>query len=340
MRLARPARLLTPLIVYGLTVHAAGASPADCDRTCLTSLAEQYLTALKAHDPGRAPLAPGARYSENGVELPLPDGLWRTVGTIASYRLFVTDPRQGEVGFFIKAQENGTPVLVATRLAVVAHRITEIESIAARLGSTVGGGPSVLAREDQLGESPRKQFLTTLPPDQRHTREQLAAIVNSYFTGIENNTGDKPPPFADDCLRLENGTQTNSRPVAAGAEPGPLNYSCKEAFGLGYYREDTRLRNRRVLAVDEERGLVYAGVYFDHDAALRTYTLKNGKTATVHSTAPWTWEINEIFQINGAGQISQIEAVLLSVPYGMRPAWSSGVHMPSPQAERDHFREY
>ena len=48
-----------------------GASPADCDRNCLNDLAEQYLTALKAHDPARAPLAPGARYSENGVELPL-----------------------------------------------------------------------------------------------------------------------------------------------------------------------------------------------------------------------------------------------------------------------------
>ena len=78
----------------------------------------------------------------------------------------------------------------------------------------------------------------------------------------------------------------------------------------------------------------------DHDAALRTYALKNGKTATVHSTAPWTWQIHEIFQITGEGKISQIEAVLLSVPYGMRPGWSTGVHLPSPQAERDRFKEY
>jgi hypothetical protein len=329
------------LLLLACGAAAQGASPpTDCDRACLNALAERYLTALQAHDPAQAPLAPGARYSENGVDLPLPDGLWRTVGTVASYRLFVTDPPMGSVGFFVKAQENGAPVLVATRLKVADHKITEIESIAARLGNTVGGGPSVLSREDQLGDSPRKQFLTTVPPAQRRTRDQLAAIVNSYFTGIENNTGDKPPPFADDCLRLENGTQTNSRPVAPGAEPGPLNFSCKEAFALGYYREDTRLRNRRVLAVDEERGLVYAAVYFDHDAALRSYRLKNGKTVTVHSTAPWTWEIHEIFQINGEGKLSQIEAVLLSVPYGMRPAWSTGARMASPQAARDKFQEY
>ena len=48
----------------------------------------------------------------------------------------------------------------------------------------------------------------------------------------------------------------------------------------------------------------------------------------------------EIFRINGAGQISQVEAVMLSVPYGMRPGFSTGTHMPSPQAQKNGFREY
>ena len=29
-----------------------------------------------------------------------------------------------------------------------------------------------------------------------------------------------------------------------------------------------------------------------------------------------------------------------AVPYGMRPGWVTGTHMPSPQAQKDHFREY
>jgi hypothetical protein len=321
---------------------AEGAPPAarDCNRTCLTGIAEQYLAAMVAHDPARAPLAPHARYTENGVELTLPDGLWRTAQSIGPYRLFVADAPEGSVGFFVKARENGAPVLVGTRLKVVGRRITEIESIAARLGATVGGGPSALARTDELGDHPREQFLATLPPDRRRSREQLAQIVNGYFTGIERNTGDKPPAFADDCLRLENGTRTTGRPLAPGATPGPLNYSCKEAFRLGYYREDTRLRNRRILAVDEERGLVYAGVEFDHDATVRSYRLKDGRLNTVRNTAPWTWMIHEIFEVNGDGRISQVEAVLMSVPYGMRPGWSTGAHLPDPQALRDGFKEY
>lgn len=293
-----------------------------------------------AHDPSKAPIAHGARYTENGVELTLPDGLWRTADALGQYRLYVADPRENTIGFFAKARENGAPVLVATRLQVADGKITQMESVVARLSGTLGGSTSPLGREDRLGDRPRPQFLATLPPSERRSRAQLAAIVNRYFTGIENNTGDKPPPFAKDCLRIEDGAQTTGRPVAPGAQPGPANYSCREAFGLGYYHEDTRLRNRRVLAVDTERGLVYTGVFLDHDATVRSYHLKDGRPVTVRNTAPWTWMAQEVFEVNGRGEISQVEAVLLSVPYGMRPGWSTGMHLPSPAAQRDGFKEY
>ena len=333
--------IATLLGVSALTPSPARAAAVDqCDRACLDSIVEKYVGAMGLHDPKTAPIAPGTRYTENGVELPLPDGLWRTVASISVYRLIVADPKEGSVGFFIKALENDSPVLVGTRLKVVKQQITEIESYAARLSSTTGGAVAALLGPEVLGDAPRKQFITALPPAQRRSREEMSAIVNSYFTGLENNQGDKVPNFADDCLRLENGSQTTGRPVTGDQKPGALNMPCKEAFGLGYYREDTRLRNRRILAIDEERGLVYAGVFFDHDATVRSYKLKDGRTNTVRNTAPWTWGIHEIFQINGAGQISQVEAVLLSVPYGMRPGFSTGTHMPSPQAQKDEFKEY
>ena len=313
---------------------------ASCDRACLEHIAEQYLAAMVAHDPSKAPIASRTRYTENGVELTLPDGLWRTADGLGKYRLYVADPDKDTIGFFAKARENGAPVLVATRLKVVGDKITEIESVVARLSGTIGGSASPLGREDRLGDEPRPQFLAVLPSKERRSPARLAQIVDRYFTGIENNTGDKPPPFATDCLRIEDGAQTTGRPVAAGREAGAANYSCREAFGLGYYHEDTRLRNRRVLAVDTERGLVYTGVFLDHDATVRTYHLKNGRLVTVRNTGPWTWMAQEVFEVNGRGEISQVEAVLLSVPYGMRPGWSTGVHLPSPAAQRDGFKEY
>jgi hypothetical protein len=340
MRRAIIATCLAALFGVAAQPPARAAGSHDCDRACLDDIAEKYLAAMLAHEPSRAPLARSARFTENGVELPLPDGLWRTLQSVGTYRLLVADPQEGSIGFFIKAVENDAPALLATRLKVQHHEISEIESIAARLTASIGGGPSGEPRVDQLGDSPREQFLTALPAAQRRTRAQLAQIVNSYFTGIENNTGDRPPPFAADCLRLENGTQTTGRPARPGTEPGPANFSCTDAFHLGYYHEDTRLRNRRVLAVDEERGLVYAGIFLDHDATVRSYKLRDGRTVTVRNTAPWTWAAHEIFQINADGQISQVEAVLLSVPYGTRPGWTTGLHLPSPAAQHDGFREY
>jgi hypothetical protein len=202
----------------------AAAVAQSCDRGCLEGVAEKYIAALAAHDPAKAPIARGTRYTENGVHLPLPDGLWRTAGAISPYRLFVADPKTSTIGFFIKVQENGAPALAGTRLKVQRNQITEIESVVARLSSTVGGALAAMGGPEVLGDKTRSQFTTALPADKRHSREKLSQIVNGYFTGLENNTGDEPPSFADDCLRLENGMQTSGRPVAEGAQPSPMNF--------------------------------------------------------------------------------------------------------------------
>jgi hypothetical protein len=192
-------------LAWASIAGTALAADAACDRNCLTGIAEKYLVALAAHDPAKAPMPKGTRYTENAVPLTLPDGLWRTATSIGPYRLFVVDEREGSIGFFIKALENGAPALVSTRLRVAGGKITEIESLVSRQSDTLGGTPSTL-RDDKLGDAPRAQFLREIPVAQRLPRAQLASIANSYFTGLENNFGDEVPPFADDCYRLENGT--------------------------------------------------------------------------------------------------------------------------------------
>jgi hypothetical protein len=329
--------LASLLAAYSLTSQAATSA---CDRACLEGMAEKYLAGMLAHDPSKAPIAKSARYTENAVTLPLPDGLWRTVDSIGKYRLYVSDPQQGQIGFFAKGTENGAPVLIATRLKVVNGQITEIESYAPRLTDTITAGPSSVKRTDRLGDTPRPQFLTALPPDKRLSRQKLASIANSYWAGLENNRGEKVPPFADECLRLENGTQTSGVEVAPGAKRTTINMKCAESFALGYYREDTRMRSRRMLVIDEERGLVYAGCFFDHDATVRQYQVKDGTTRTVTNTGPWTWGTHEIFQITADGKIGQVEAVLLAVPYGQLPGWDDGLHFPSEQAKKDGFKEF
>ena len=309
----------------------------DCDRACLNGIADAFVAALLAHDPSKAPLARNARYSENGVLLPMPDGFWKNATAARPYRLYVDDPDWGTVGFFSRMSENGAPVIVSTRLKIFGRRITEIETIVGQ--ENFGRGP---LNPDLLGDKPRAQFLQTVPPEARRSRDELMKIVNTYFTGLENNVGDKPPLFAKDCDRLENGWHTTNTPLKPGEQPSSLSLSCIEDFAQGYHRNDTRLRNRRVLAIDLERQLVFAGVYFDHDnrAEVRNYTVKSGQAVTVKDTAASTLNIHEIFQIDRDGRISQVEAAMTTVPYGMRPYFAAGFHMDSPQAVKDGFQEY
>jgi len=71
-----------------------------CDRSCLETMAEQYLDALAAKDPKRLPIAPGAKYTENGQRLQVGDGVWNSISARGTYKLFVTDVTAGQVVAF------------------------------------------------------------------------------------------------------------------------------------------------------------------------------------------------------------------------------------------------
>jgi hypothetical protein len=311
-----------------------------CDRQCLIDTGERYLQALGARDPKRDPISPDARYSENGVELKMPDGLWRTITKVGDYRLRVADPETGMIGIFSTMEENGAPIILSSRLKVRNRMVTEIETVVARRDASISAGTSAAFGPRPEDLKVRPQFDEVLAPSERLPRWKMIQIADLYFRALENNNGkDHVPPFADDCHRIENGMQTTNRPLAPNQkEKGPANFSCKEAFGLGYYREDTRLRGMRFLAVDEERGLVFVNGYFDHDAALRSYKLNDGRTVNVSRTAPWTWMISEVFKIKN-GKIGQVEAVLLSVPYGMKPVFTNGVKTVSWQEAIEEERQ-
>ena len=77
------------------------------------------------------------------------------------------------------------------------------------------------------------------------------------------------------------------------------------------------------MAVDQERGLVFSFVFFDHSAgSTRTFQTPNGRTITGGPSQPWTWELAEMFRIE-KGKIRQIEAILERAPYGMLSGWSN-----------------
>ena len=123
---------------------------------------------------------------------------------------------------------------------------------------------------------------------------------------------------------------TNAPGRGGAAKPDPKtasNYSamwtCREQFESGLLHFVSRIRDRRYVAVDQERGLVLAFVFFDHDAgASRTFQTPGGRTVTAGPTTPWTWQIAELFKVE-KGLLHEIEAVLERVPYGMTSGWSN-----------------
>ena len=303
---------------------SAQAQGGRCDRECLIGISEQYLDALAAKDPKRLTLASGGtKYTENGQRLRLGDGLWNSITARGTYKLHTADQTAGQIVTISTMRENNAPMIVAVRLKVDDRRISEIETIVAR---SEGGAKNL----ETMG-TPREAFSRLTPPADRMSRSELVRIANMYFSGMQLNDGKGKYPFADDCDRIENGSRSTNAPGKPGApRPDPKTstsysgmWSCREQFESGLIHFVSRIRDRRYVAVDEERGLVMAFAFFDHDAGpSRNFTTPDGRKVTAGPVQPWTWMIAEVFKVE-KGLLHEIEAILERVPYGMPSGWSS-----------------
>jgi hypothetical protein len=319
------------VIALGLSVagFAAAQQAGPCDRACLDGFIDQYLDAVVKHNPKLVPLTPNVKYTENGQRLEPGDGLWRSMTAKGSYRLFVTDVSTGEVAFFGTIREEGrkagedVPGVIGLRLKVVNRQIPEVEMLVCR-------SDRAALNFEKLG-SPNHLFLEEVPPAERMSREDLIKTANMYFSGMQKNDGKGVYPFTDDCNRIEMGSlTTNVKPADGKPVPDPKTstaysaaWSCKEQFESGLLHFVSRIRDRRYVAVDPERGLVYAFAFFDHQAGdTRTFKVPDGRTVTAGPNQPWTWEIAELFKVE-KGKLHQIEAIMDHSPYGMLSGWSN-----------------
>lgn len=313
--------IFSTIILISVAFFSYSADP--CDRACLEGHIDQVLDAMIAHNHRLLNLSKDIRYTENGIELILGDGLWGTLSARGNYNLYVCDTQSGQVGFYGTVSENGLLNYIALRVKVWESLITEIEAIVVRPEETAGlpNPPGDLTIGKIMdGKSVRSQFMQTVPPDERMSREELVKIANSYFTGLANQTGNFTAPFTKTCERWENGNHTTNQKPNPNIKEGGIDIlcmSCEEQQKSGWFAFVTEIRNRRFPIVDEERGLVMSFGYFDHNAAKREYPLPDGRITPNVLTHPLTFEISELFEIRN-GKIDQIEAVLNTVPYGMK----------------------
>jgi hypothetical protein len=293
----------------------------SCQRECLEGFVDKYLQAMADGTVDPALFAATARFTENGVQLPLGnEGLWATTSAVGNYKFYVPDIETQQVAFLGTVIEQQTssaagtprppePVGLSLRLRIVNGKITEIEQIAARPDRPLGNAqpapspfPATGAAVEAMGK-PHEIFLTPVPESERMERADLIAVANQYFTGMQRNDGQGYYPFTDDCLRYENGIISAGPPGTLGRSGNPV-MTCKGQYETALRNVVSGIRDRRFVAVDRERGIVFAFAAFDH------------------RNINWTWELGELFRIEN-NQIRRIEAIFIRGPYGVCSGWST-----------------
>jgi len=274
------------LLAAGLA-HAAGP---NCGRECLRGMVTQYLDALAAHNPSALPGGARARFTEDSVEMPLGDGLWKTVSRIRHYRQDVLDVAQGVAASQVVVEEAGSPALLTLRLKVAGRKITEIESMV-----THNQKEGALFKPDALA-SADKNMLLIPAKSQLAPREEAIRIARLYPAGLKiGSFVAVDAPFASDAYRVENGV------VTAGpgcSRPGCENIKTQKIMEHPFI-------STRVVAVDEELGIVLLRMNFG-----QTKSYGQGNALIV-------WEEFKIY----GGQIHAVEAFMKIMPAGMGSGW-------------------
>jgi hypothetical protein len=274
---------------------------------------DRYLGALSAQEPSLLSLAAGCRFTENGEELSLGQGLWLTARAREPGGQYFTDSEAGQVAFFGAVADSDKKSLVSVRLKVEDGLIAEIET------TRVPQGGFMFEPESVCG--PRPAFEEALVASQRRPRGEMIRIANLYFEGIEHNNGDIIP-LGPDVFRIENGVRTANSKDEPSADEGPLVQAVRKGVAQqlndGHFEYIAAIRDRRFLVVDEERGMVFGMFFFDHPG--NEGAEGGDQPASSIRISRSTAIIAEAFKIKD-GLIQQVEAIGTLLPYGARPGW-------------------
>lgn len=276
------------------------------DRKRLIGLADRYLEALGAREPGRLLVAPGLQVTENTQRLALGTGLWRTCRSVWPGGQYFVDVSAGQVAYWGVLEEIRGPAIFGVRLRASGRSIAEIETVVVR-------GGDVFEPEVICAEAPHMH--AGVDPSQRVSAAELVAGANAYFDGIESADGDRIP-MRPQTRRLVNGFGDSSRDRDELDEHEMyLSLDVAPQITAGHYRYIEAIRSRRFPIVDEERGLCHAIVVFDHPGDIDQ---PNGE---LPFGAPNSMIIFETFKMTREG-IGEVWAIGTSVPFGSRSGWS------------------
>jgi hypothetical protein len=214
--------------------------------------------------------------------------------------------------------EHDAPAYFATRFKADGGRVAEVETLVARARNPGPFGDVTKFKIDPA-------LLVPLASKERQTPERLAQLVSGYAQLMQGSAGAANVPFDRRCNRVENGaivSDGSSASAVIAKLDARTGRGCEAQLALGVYKPLEQLRNRRVAAIDAERGLVATLSLADYPVRELQYTTADGHQRQTQDKYPSTRELLEIFKVRG-GKVQRVEAVSVFQPYGMPSSWSA-----------------
>jgi hypothetical protein len=246
--------------------------------------------------------------------------------------IHVADPVNGQVAVQSVFNIEGRPALTVIRVKIERRHITEIEHLLDR---------NVAPQAMELLKTPRPGLVNDVSPAERSSRDVMIWAANSYFDALTGDDG-TIAAFAEDCVRHENGYQTVNNKQPGRAAPSPVlpdpstpigrafsklsMMNCSEQVGTGVFSFIKKIWPRRVLIIDEQKGIASAFPLFIEDGTRRPGDVKGLPDMPPQQGLGMILNMvtMETFGIRG-GRIHEVEAFpFVTSSYGLGDGWTPG----------------
>lgn len=266
--------------------------PNACDAACLTAQAMAVMQGYVGNRWRQVNWADEVGYGENSVGLRVGEGVWATVTGIDPQPLIIADANTGRAVWIGRIEEHGQPAWAAVTVGSAGKQVGSVETVVRRkeYGAPYAE-PASIPPYPELPKALRTGWL------------DMEKLVGGFYQALNAHDGKLPKGLAETCSWNVNGQ-------ALGTCAGPIAGNTMQWIA--------RWRDRKILAVNESRGLVAVRVFEDIPATPREFPRAGGGTMANPASYPRSLEIIEVFHIVG-GQIVDLRRISSELPYGMKP---------------------
>ena len=285
-----------------LVITAIPAQAQTCTRDGLKAIVANYFKAVETHNMSALETAPNLRITQNGSEIKLGEGFFKTGGKSQFQRTLIDTERCGTLTQAVidetpdpnapapagrgggargaagprQGGPGGAPAGARGGLPAAAPYTGPAVIFAVRLKVDKGKVTeieTIVNRQGELFFSPPGVLATKdhdwegiLPPAQRSTREYMNDAANKYFSGFSPNP-EVEAPFATPCDRWEGGVSTTT-----------TTHNCSpKGFNMTH-------THRRFPVTDLEAGITAGFVNFNGGLPdVHMFKIRNGKIEMIQA---------------------------------------------------------